>query len=341
MPGGDIARQFRLFGVAIRDEVPLYTRLAEAIAEDNDLLDLAARALPGQPAPNVLFGAVHFLVLGGTDHPLASWYDDANRTGDPYPDFRSFCLAYRPRLEVLVESRRTQTNEVARCVGLLPAFAHVMQRVPSQNLGLIEIGASAGLLLNFDRYYYDYDGRGSWGDQGSPVRLRTRLVGEVPPLPVAPVPIVSRVGIDLHPLDATDEADGRWLQALLWPGQGERRDRLQRALRIAEAHPPLLLKGDALERIRALIAGVSADAVPVVYHSFALIQWTSAQRSRLDELLRAADRPLIRVWLEWFDVESDLPEVRIMEYRDGRASSDTVARFHHHGLWLDWRSATG
>ena len=78
-----------------------------------------------------------------------------------------------------------------------------------------------------------------------------------------------------------------------------------------------------------------------MYHSFALIQWTPEQHDRLDDVLWSFDRPVMRVWLEWFRVDRDLPEVRLIEYGDGNAHSLTVARFHHHGRWLDWGSPPG
>ena len=50
-------------------------------------------------------------------------------------------------------TRRTQTNEPARCATLLPALAQL-----PEPLALIEVGASAGLTLLFDRYSYEYAG---------------------------------------------------------------------------------------------------------------------------------------------------------------------------------------
>ncbi len=51
-------------------------------------------------------------------------------------------------LQVL-STRRTQTNEVTRCATLRPALALL-----PQPLALIEVGASAGLCLLYDRWRY-------------------------------------------------------------------------------------------------------------------------------------------------------------------------------------------
>lgn len=47
-----------------------------------------------------------------------------------------------------------QTNEVGRCVALLGGFLEVAKRF-GPDLDIFEIGASAGLNLFFDQYYYE------------------------------------------------------------------------------------------------------------------------------------------------------------------------------------------
>jgi hypothetical protein len=48
----------------------LYERLSLGIADDPELLAIADQAKSGQPVPNLFLGAVHFLLLGGVQHPL-------------------------------------------------------------------------------------------------------------------------------------------------------------------------------------------------------------------------------------------------------------------------------
>lgn len=332
-----IADQFALFAEAIGDEVPLYTRLCEAIVDDHELLALAGHAMPGQPAPNMLFGAVHYLLLGGVEHPAGAWFPavagPAAPDEDPVPFFADFCRRHSDELAHLIATRRTQTNEVARCVALLPALAAVSDPV-ADPLALIELGASAGLLLDFDRYHYRYGTR-TWGPGASPVQLSTELAGDEPPLPRA-LAIASRLGIDLHPVDVTSEQDARWLDAMVWPGHELRRRRLRAALSLAAADPPPVVAGDALALLPAVLDSVAPDFVPIVFHSFALIQWDSDQRGRLGAILRDAGRPIYRISLEWFRYRRSLPLIRVFEYQDGGETVATLGRFHHHGAWLDW-----
>jgi len=70
-----LASRFRQFAeLECRDSSRLYGFLATAIADDQDLLVLASRAQSHQPVPNLLFAAVHYLLLSGKDHELKSFY---------------------------------------------------------------------------------------------------------------------------------------------------------------------------------------------------------------------------------------------------------------------------
>ena len=70
----ELSERFRQFADEVRESSPLYERLSIAIAGDDELLDLGAAARPGQPVPNLLFAAIHYLLLTGPAHPLARFY---------------------------------------------------------------------------------------------------------------------------------------------------------------------------------------------------------------------------------------------------------------------------
>src|SRR5712691_6979593 len=203
------------------DYAPLYDRLARGIACDPELLTLAAHARSGQQAPLLLLAAVHSLVLGGTNHALGAFYPSvmpraAVPAEDPLPAFRTFCRDYRDALLALVSTGLVQTNEPRRCTVLLPAFTTVARLAGGRPLALIEVGASAGLNLLFDRYGYDYGAGRFVGDPAAPVRFTCALRGTVvPPLPAGLPPVAARVGIDLHPIRANDPQATRWLRALI------------------------------------------------------------------------------------------------------------------------------
>jgi hypothetical protein len=90
------------------------------------------------------------------------------------------------------------------------------------------------------------------------------------PLPDGPLPnIHSRVGIDLHPLDPDDPDDVLWLRACLWPEEPHRDARLRAILARRPSWPPTTrVRGAALDAIDDVVASLSPDATPVLFHSW-------------------------------------------------------------------------
>jgi len=164
-------------------------------------------------------------------------------------------------------ARRTQTNEPARCATLLPLLALL-----PQPLALLEVGASAGLCLLPDRYAFDYGvGRivgPTNGEVGAPLFHCT--VNDATPMPQENVEVVWRAGLDLNPLNMHDDGDVRWLQALVWPGEGERARLLEEALTVARRDPPRVVKGDLRHDMAALAAEAPKGATLVVFHTAVL-----------------------------------------------------------------------
>lgn len=201
---------------------PLYQALARGVAADPWLLALAARARAGQPPPNMLFAAVHALLLeGARDAPLARFYPDLaaapRAPAAAAPSFRAFCLGHEDAIAAILGARVVSTNEVARAACLLPAFAEAARQAAAP-LHLIEVGASAGLLLDWNRYAYDYGGGKILGPPQAALTLKCEprgLLGREPGAPVQGAtvlpeflpPVASRLGIDPCPLDPTEPRD--------------------------------------------------------------------------------------------------------------------------------------
>ncbi|MGH0035505.1 MAG: DUF2332 family protein [Myxococcota bacterium] len=132
----------------------LYRALCGGIARDPQLLAMAARAPAWQPPPNLLFASVHLLLLRGEEHPLRAWYPALSGVASPdpsgaFPAFRDLCLRHRSTIESSSETRLTQTNVIQRTGALLPAFARVFECGGGRPLAVLEIGASAGLNLQW------------------------------------------------------------------------------------------------------------------------------------------------------------------------------------------------
>ena len=334
------------FKVAARSEYPgyspMYERLALGIAEDQEMLALVAGAQKGQWVPNLLFGAVHFLLLKGLQHPLSAFYPSLSGSVEsdenPYPHFRAFCQEHRGEIEDLVSTRYLQTNEVGRCACLLPAFGIVAERAQGRPLALIEVGASAGLNLLWDRYGYDYGDAGRYGDLGSLVQVSCELRGgRLPPFPARLPEVEFRVGLDLNPVDVRDFDATQWLRALVWPEDRQRAELLRMAVDVARHEPPRLVAGDAVVTLPDVLKDVPREAALCVFHSHTLNQFSGDQRGRLYSLLseHASIREVFRVSLEWRWGQPS-PQLKVFEHRDGTHTGTLLAYYQAHGKWIEW-----
>jgi hypothetical protein len=320
---------------------PLYERLSLGIARDPELLAIAAQAKPGQPVPNLVLAAVHFLLLKGVQHQLAIFYSSLSATtpssADPYPSFRAFCLEHREEILELISTRLVQTNEVRRCGCLLPAFTQVAQRAQDRPLGLVEIGASAGLNLLWDRYGYDYGTGRRYGDPRSPVQIVCMLRGDrQPTLPEALPPVATRIGIDLNPIDVRDPDAALWLRALVWPDEAGRAELLQHAVQVAQHDTPRLVAGNALDLLPEVLATIPNDQTLCVFHTHTVNQFPPEARARLSTLLaeHAARRDLYRISIEWLGEEH--PCLELVSFEGGARMEHLLAHCDSHAEWLEW-----
>jgi hypothetical protein len=336
-----LAQRFERFARRECHVSALYERLSLGVAHDPELLDIAAQAQPGQPVPNLFLAAVHFLLLRGVQHPLAAFYPSlspvASPSADPYPSFRAFCLEHRAAILGLISTRLVQTNEVRRCGCLLPAFALVSSRYRGRPLALVEIGASAGLNLLWDRYGYDYGEGRRYGDPRLPVQIACVLQGNRrPPLPAALPTMGTCLGIDLHPIDVCDPDAALWLRALVWPDERGRTELLQAALKIAQQDPPKLIAGNALDQLPEVLATIPDDESLCVFHTHTVNQFPVEARARLSALFaaHAAIRDLSRVSIEWLG--DGHPRLELVSFEDGVMTAQLLAYCGSHGEWLEW-----
>lgn len=334
----DLPDAFRTLADWAADSSPLYETLCRGIAEDPTVLDLAEEVPADRWAPHVTLSAVHYLLLDGADHTLARFYPSLSESpedpAEAYPHFHDFCVTHADDLIPLLRHRRTQTNAVGRCAGLYPAFCYIDQRT-STSLELLELGASAGLNLNWDRYAYAYDSE--WvGATDSTVSVQSSVRGGSPPLQNIPPTVNARLGIDLNPLDPTDSSDAAWLQALVWPEHTERLNLLDAALKQSQANPPQVVTDDAVETLVKHVDSMPDDGTLVVYHTALLYQLSQEQQSTLHRALTTIGETRPVWWLSG-DGETDDPGtfgLEVTRFPDG----DTVqlGRYEQHGRWIDW-----
>ena len=230
-----------------------------------------------------------------------------------------------------------QTNEVARSGVLMPGLM-VIAAATRLPLRLFELGCSAGLNLNLDRFGYDLGGV-RVGDAASPVQLAPVWTG--PPPPLAQVTVLDRRGTDISPLDVADAAVRERLMAYVWPEQTERVARAAAAIALAQAHPPLIDGADAADWVEAMVAPVSGS-VAVVYHSIAFQYFPAVTKERvaahIARLAARADAPVAWLRFEMDDASAaQLPTLRLTLWQGGDQAEYWLARAHPHGTFVEWR----
>lgn len=295
---------------------------------------------PGDPQSDVLalrvMGALHALVLSGADAALAECYppratDDA-RLGAA---LRGALARHGAHIRGFLASA-PQTNEVARAGVLLGGYLTVAARTRLP-LRVLEIGASAGLNLLWDRFHYAL-GEAEWGDPASAVRLAPEWQGGLPPLGAA-VAVVARKGCDLAPVDVTDPAARLRLRAYVWPDQTARRARLDGALALAARDVPPVEALGAADFLARELAAAMPGAATVIVHSIMWNYMREAERAAVSAGIAAAGARATRAaplaWLRFEIPAADaLPVLDLTLWPGG--TRERLATANPHGAAVTW-----
>jgi hypothetical protein len=256
-------------GTAVQRTSPLYESLLLRCAEDLEqrgptwsLLQDRADEPAGDAIALRLLAAVHRLVLDGRAPDLAAVYPSTGGDGDADRAWRAFRDLLVERADDIRAGldRPLQTNEVRRCAAVVLGLARVAA-LADEPFSTLEIGASAGLNLNWHRYRYSA-GDVEWGPPSSPVRID--LPPAAAPLLAALRPPVETLGCDRAPLDATSEEDRLWLRACIWADQVDRLESLDAALAVAAEHPPVVERAGAAAWLEVRLAQRREEPTVVV-----------------------------------------------------------------------------
>lgn len=304
----------------------LYRAWAAEIAARPELTALVATIPAAHRQPPLVFAVMR--LLGAPERSGQAW--------------TSWLVAHRRELVEECARRRVQTNEPLRCAALMPVLAGIREPI-----ALIEVGASAGLCLYPDRYSYEYltdDGATVRLDPPagpSPVVLASRWRGRARPPERLPH-VVWRAGLDLAPLDPASADTRAWLTGLVWPGETGRAERIERALEVAAADPPLLVAGEAAsDAVTRLAARAPAGTTVVVATPGVLAYLSRDARAAVIARARAAGR-----WLTldaagthdgWSSPPPEAGPGEFLLALDGEvvATADPLGRF------VEWRDGGG
>lgn len=332
----NIALQFKNFAqYECKGSSNLYELLSNCIAVNPEMLKIAAEARPGQPIPNLLFGAVNFVLRTSSADRLQDYYtaDKALDDGDCFAEFRRFVLEHETKIVALLRDRRVQTNEVNRSAYLYPMISAISELQTDKPIHLIELGAAAGLNLCCDQYHYKTSSL-DFGEASSTLTLECEFRNNYPYGPIKnDLQISGRVAIDLNILDMQDDDDRRWMRALIWPEHYSRIERFDQALEIVRANDLEYLQGNALSLLEDCISKVSKDVSLCVFHTHVANQMTQQERERLVALIDkiGEQRDIAHLYNN-----IDSADLQLVYFKNGVRTHVVIAQTEGHGRWVEW-----
>lgn len=310
------------------------------VEESPYLAGLIARAGGYYMATWSFYAAVQLMATQDGNEALGRYFADGAEAeawgSDVFvAELEDFCRRHEEQIVGLVRDRRCQMNEVNRCAAaLVPALAYVHSHVDRRPIALIEVGASAGLQLLFDRFRYEYlrleaaaaasarAGPEALADSAGPtgpatrsvatapatiavwspprarddVTLRCRVVGDSMPDPAAVSGLVaSRVGIDLDPPRLDDPVTRDWIVA----SAAMRSGLTARLIDVVRTSGVQVLAADAVDVIEQIIADVPVGQLPVVYDSASLMYLDADRVADFRACLHRAARQREVAWISY------------------------------------------
>lgn len=291
----------------------------------------------GQSVPLRLAGALHGLVLDGSDADLAAAYPP-NAVDDDmlWSAIEAAMSRHEARLMSWLD-QAPQTNEVRRAVALIPGIWWALGRFDLPVV-LSELGASAGLNLALDRFALRV-GETVHGDPDSAVNLAPDWRG-VGPSP-RPIRVVECAGVDRNPLDPDDPDAALRLLAYLWPDQPHRLALTRRAIALARTVPD---RGDAAPWLARRLATPRSGRLHVVMNTIAWQYFPPETQAAATAALEAAgaratpEAPIAHVAMEADGQEKGAAlTLRLWPSADASNTPVPFARVDFHGRWIDWR----
>lgn len=343
-----IARRLRRQAAACADlGSPLYAELLERSARDALAGGPVWRVMedrdmdsPGSALALRFMGGIHRIVLEGRAPELAPHYPSAGghagRDEEVWEAFLGVVAEHRAEVTAALD-RPVQTNEAGRAAGLIGGFLTVAART-GLPLRILEIGASAGLLLRWDAFRYEARGA-TWGPAESPVRL-CDFNSELPlPFDVGAT-VAERAGCDTDPVDPGTDDGALTLLSYVWPDQANRIRTLRAALEVARSIPVTVERANAADWLEEALAETRDGLATVVYHSIVLQYLSDSDFDRVGSAITGAGkRATAAAPLAWLRMEpgEEQAHVRLTLWPEGREKLVTTCSYHGASVrWLGY-----
>jgi hypothetical protein len=315
--------------------------------EAGGIVDKLTRGWPDNPRKDAVSlrvaGALHAAALTGRDPNLQAEYPGAGADWSMdriWPIARDFLEREEAHVRDFMRSP-PQTNETGRASGLVAGFLWLAEIAP-QPFHMLELGASAGLNMNWDRFGFAHP---PWKRSAHTPLIPTRIDGTPPSW--RDISIATRAACDQNPLDYNDPEQRLRLRSYIWADQTARLERLNAALVLARGQGHKVEKADAAEWVRRKLSGDLPLGSSVIYHSvfyqYPPREVRAAIRDAIEEggSRTTADRRL--AWVR-FEPESVVGGPRgstryvlnVVSWNGGKRGEATLADVDPHGRTMVW-----
>jgi hypothetical protein len=322
----------------------LYYRLSFQIANDAELLNIAANTRQGQPIPNIFFAAIHYLLLKNQDNELAEYYPSIQKNLSkeiPFHIFKTFCIANKNEIEKIISTRIVQTNVITRCSYLMPIFSKLIKE-ENKPTTIIDIGTSAGLTLNFDKYQYWYNDKEIYGQCN--VIVKSKIIdSEVPTIYDISHQII-KIGIDQNLIDPTDKDEIMWLKALVWTDQIERFVAIDEALKLDELKKIKFIQAETVLDFERVILQTDKTQNLIIYSTHVLYQFHQNQKDEFYSMLERVAQLRDFYFLSVEGIQSLLEKynsketvIELTSYKHKHKTVIFIAETNGHGNWIKWK----
>lgn len=290
---------------------------------------------PGHDAVALRFvAALHYLVITKRDDALQEIFPpSAKIVGSVRADVLRHLIREHENLIQDYLKSPPQTNEVGRSMVLLGGFLEVAKRF-GQDMDIFEIGASAGLNMAFDKYYYQADSW-HWGNPNSEVQLKPIWEGSPPPL--GPISVHERKACDVSPVSAV--TDKNRLLSYVWPDQFERINRIRGAIDLAAKANFKIDAMEATQWLRMQDNNSARIRSRVFYHSIIWQYFSEEQKigfkAAMEMIGSQASHNAPVIWMRLEPAEKrQHAELKITIWPSQTEYILAVSGFH--GEWVKW-----
>ncbi|HEV2614441.1 MAG TPA: DUF2332 domain-containing protein [Gammaproteobacteria bacterium] len=329
---------------------PVYTAIAQIVATQPAILD-ALSVIPLQHSPRTVFlAAIHAVLLSGAKHALSDFYPTVGGqriiSDENLTEFKIIFLDFYRKYQTELKPyylKNTQTNEAKRSFALLPGLSEIIEREKSNKLSLIEIGTSAGFLLNLDKYGYKINNL-ILGNKSAKKIFETTWTGKLPEnLKDNFIIPEHKIGIDINPINIENKEEFLWLKALTWPEHVDRMENLDFACEVLLQNKKelLILKGTLEDHIDKIMSVCADSKILCFYAVWVFYQLSESQKESINNIfIKLAKTTNKKIYFMFDDM--DIAQVghgvniilRRYDERGDYADHEVCAACHH-GSWIE------